>query len=91
MSIKKLAKRATRTYHIRNKKAKFEIGLEAVSFTQFEIVQISGNTYLGGLYNNDYRVNAYITAKTNSWLYRFQFFHVSQHLGDDYMIRNEDF
>jgi hypothetical protein len=74
-----------------NGKAQFQLGLEAASYIQFEIVHLYDNTYLGGLYNNDYKVNAYITAKTIKWHYRFQFFHISSHLGDDYMIRNEDF
>jgi len=72
-------------------KIKFEIGLEACSFTQFEIEHVEGNTYVGGLFNNDYKASAYISAFYKELSYRVRLFHISSHLGDDYMIRNEDF
>jgi len=68
-----------------------EVGLEAASYVQFEVVQVSGNTYLGGLFNNDYKASGYISTEINEYLFRFRLFHISSHLGDDYMIRNEDF
>ena len=68
-----------------------EIGLEAADYVQFEIVQVDNNTYMGGLYNNDYKASAYLSADFGNLLYRLRLFHISSHLGDDYMIRNQDF
>ena len=74
-----------------NDKTNLELGLEAASYTQFEIVHVEGNTYLGGLYNNDYKSSVYLSVYYNSLYYRIRLFHISSHLGDDYMIRNEVF
>ena len=74
-----------------NDKINLELGLEAASYTQFEIVHVEGKTYLGGLYNNDYKASAYLSAYYNNLLFRIRLFHISSHLGDDYIIRNEFF
>ncbi|PLX15091.1 MAG: hypothetical protein C0597_09230 [Marinilabiliales bacterium] len=70
---------------------KFEIGLEAGSYTQFEIVHVENTTYLGGLFNNDYKASAYLSSYYKNISYRLRLFHISSYLGDDYMIRNEEF
>ena len=75
----------------KTEKAHFEMGLEAASYIQFEIVHVENKTYLGGLFNNDYKSSAYISAQYMGLFYKIRLFHVSSHLGDDYMIRNEDF
>ena len=43
------------------------------------------------LFNNDYKASAYFSAYYKHLAYRIRLFHISSHLGDDYMIRNEDF
>ena len=67
----------------------FSIG--AASFTQFEIIRYDQNTLRGGLLNNDYKATGFLSVKQNSHIFRLQLFHISSHLGDDYMIRNEYF
>jgi len=66
-----------------------EIGLDVASYYQFEIIHIERNIFLGGLFNNDYKVGAYISTEYKNMLYRISLFHISSHLGDDYIIRNE--
>jgi Protein of unknown function (DUF1207) len=66
----------------------YEFALEFASYTQFEIDRIDSKTSLGGLLNNDYRIGFAISTLVNSNYMRIRFFHISSHLGDDYIIRN---
>ncbi len=66
----------------------FEIGFEIAIFTQFDIVDV-GEAYLGTMLNADYRVAALLHYRDNRHTYRFRLFHMSSHLGDDYIIRNQ--
>lgn len=65
--------------------------LGAASYTQFEIIRYNNNTLRGGLLNNDYKASAYISAAIGKHKFRSQLFHISSHLGDDYMLRNNYF
>jgi hypothetical protein len=67
----------------------FSIG--AASFTQFEIIKYDENNLRGGLLNNDYKAAGFLTYANQKYKLRLQLFHISSHLGDDYMIRNEHF
>ena len=65
------------------------MALEFASYTQFEIDRIDSRTSLGGLMNNDFRIGFAAATSQNSNYIRLRFFHISSHLGDDYIIRNE--
>lgn len=70
---------------------KFQFSLGAASFTQFEIIRFDANTLRGGLLNNDYKASGIISASNEQHKFKLQLFHISSHLGDDYMLRNEYF
>lgn len=66
-----------------------EAGIEAISYTQFEVLNDpSQDKLIGGLLNTDYRVGGYLAGGRGNSLARIRFFHNSSHLGDDYLIRN---
>jgi len=67
----------------------YEFGLEAAAFTQFEIKYIGDNKYLGGMMNVDYRATGFINYLNQRFSLRARLFHISSHLADDYIIRNE--
>lgn len=73
----------------KNELIKHEIALEFASYTQFEIERIDSKTSLGGLMNNDFRIGFAASTSLNSSLIRLRFFHISSHLGDDYILRND--
>lgn len=62
--------------------------LGAASYTQFEIIRYDKSTLQGGLLNNDYKASAMFSASNKNNKLRIQLFHISSHLGDDYMHRN---
>ena len=66
----------------------WEFGLQAAAFTQFEIKQVDEGVYLGGMINVDYRATGFISYRKNKTAFRFRLFHISSHLADDYIIRN---
>lgn len=63
----------------------------AASYTQFEIIAYDANTLRGGLLNTDFKASGFFNLIKNEHALRFQIFHISSHLGDDYMLRNEAF
>lgn len=71
----------------------FDLGVAmgVASYTQFEVERYDANTLRGGLLNIDYKASGLIYAQKGNHKFRFQIFHMSSHLGDDYMIRNEYF
>ncbi len=66
-----------------------EVGLDIVSFTQFEVYRDENNVQRRQIVNNDYKVSIFYNLRSgrNSW--RFRGYHLSSHLGDDYLIRNQ--
>lgn len=70
---------------------KFDFALGLASYTQFEIVQVDKNTLRGGLMNTDFKVSGFLSAVKGNHKFRLQLFHISSHLGDDYILRNEDY
>lgn len=71
-----------------NNSKSYEILAEFGTFTQFEWINKEGKQERN-LFNTDYRIAlSWIKIIKNSSL-RFRFFHVSSHLGDDYIIRNQ--
>lgn len=71
----------------------FDLGLAlgVASYSQFQVERFDANTLRGGLLNIDYKASGLIYAQRGKHKFRLQIFHVSSHLGDDYMIRNEYF
>lgn len=67
----------------------WEIFAEFAVFTQFEWTELKTGKQERNLINSDYKVALSYARKVNNLLsYRFRFFHLSSHLGDDYIIRN---
>ncbi len=70
---------------------KFDLALGAASYTQFEIMRFDQNTLRGGLLNTDFKASGYLNISKNKQRFRLQAFHISSHLGDDYILRNQDY
>ncbi len=65
----------------------WEIVGELGAFTQFEWTTVD-NEQQRNLLNTDYKIAFSYVRKVNTQsTYRFRFYHVSSHLGDDFMIR----
>ena len=70
---------------------KFDLALGLASYTQFEIVQVEDDKLRGGLMNTDFKVSGFLSAAKGKHKFRLQVFHISSHLGDDYILRNQDY
>jgi hypothetical protein len=68
----------------------WEMNIGAATFTQFDLIYKDNSTYLAGLLNNDYKISADLSIQKSNDLLRIRVFHVSSHLGDDYMLRHND-
>lgn len=70
-----------------NEKA-WEVFAELGTFTQFEWKIVDGDQQRN-LINTDYKAAiSYARKVSEKFTYRLRFFHVSSHLGDDFIIRN---
>ncbi len=66
-----------------------ELALDVTSYTQFEVYHDDAkNTQKRQLINTDYKFSVIYNLRRglNNW--RFRFYHISSHLGDDYLFRN---
>ncbi|MCY7350345.1 MAG: DUF1207 domain-containing protein [Cytophagaceae bacterium] len=63
-----------------------ELSLDLGAFTQFEIFEEAGKLRRL-IYNTDYKISLFWSLKRNNHAWRFRFYHLSSHLGDDYVIR----
>jgi len=70
---------------------KYDLALGAASYTQFEIMRFDKNTLRGGLLNADFKASGYLNISKDKHKFRLQVFHISSHLGDDYILRNQDY
>jgi hypothetical protein len=68
----------------------WELNLGAAAFTQFDLIKKPNSSYLAGLLNNDYEISADFSLQKNNNVFRFRLFHLSSHLGDDYILRHND-
>lgn len=67
-----------------------EWALDVASFTQFEVYQDEKlNKQRRQLVNTDYRVGISYHLRRGPGTWRFRAYHLSSHLGDDYIIRNQ--
>jgi hypothetical protein len=71
------------------KKNSYDFTFGAAVFSQFELIRKDDGTYLAGLLNNDYKINGDFNIKWGNNILKFRIFHLSSHLGDDYMLRND--
>jgi hypothetical protein len=70
---------------------KYDIALGAAAYTQFEIMRFDENTLRGGLLNTDFKASGYLNISKHKHGLRIQLFHISSHLGDDYILRNQNY
>jgi hypothetical protein len=68
----------------------WELNFGAVTFTQFDLIREQNGNYLAGLLNNDFKLSGDLSLKKSNNILRIRLFHVSSHLGDDYMVRHAD-
>ncbi len=73
-----------------NKYFAWECNFGAATFTQFDLIKTDRSKYLAGLINNDYKISMDYSLQKNNHTFRLRIFHVSSHLGDDYMLRHND-
>lgn len=67
-----------------------EWALDIASFTQFEVYQDEKiKKQRRQLINTDYRVGISYHLRRGAGTWRFRAYHLSSHLGDDYIIRNQ--
>lgn len=67
----------------------YELALGAASYTQFEMIKYDAHTLRGGLLNTDFKASGFFSLGKHNHAIRMQVFHISSHLGDDYLLRNE--
>ena len=63
-----------------------ELSLDLGAFTQFEVFEEAGRLRRL-MYNADYKISLLWSLKRFNHAWRFRFYHLSSHLGDDYVIR----
>ena len=63
--------------------------LDLASFTQFEAYHdIAANQARRRIVNTDYKISIIYNVRRGAGTYRFRVYHLSSHLGDDYIYRN---
>lgn len=72
------------------KTVSWEINFGTAIFTQFDLIKREDDSYLAGLINNDFKISADYSLKKNNNIFKLRVFHLSSHLGDDYIARNPD-
>ena len=65
-----------------------EFGFGAAAFTQFIVKQPDNGKYLGEIENTDFKASGFFNFLFNQWSARLRLFHISSHLADDYILRN---
>ena len=64
-----------------------ELAFDIGAFTQFEMFTDDRGNYRRFMYNADYKVSLSYALQRGNSAWRFRFYHLSSHLGDDYIIR----
>jgi hypothetical protein len=68
-----------------------QIGIEAGIWSVFNLdpsPNIGGGT---ALFNTDYYVGIPVTYAVNKWAWRFRIYHISSHLGDEFLVNHPGF
>jgi hypothetical protein len=68
----------------------WELNFGAAVFSQFDLIKKEDGNYLAGLMNTDFKISADYSIQFKNNLFRLRTFHISSHLGDDYVQRNAD-
>jgi hypothetical protein len=68
----------------------WELNFAAAVFSQFDLIREDDGSYLAGFMNTDFKISADYTIQIKKNLLRLRTFHISSHLGDDYMQRHAD-
>jgi Protein of unknown function (DUF1207) len=71
---------------------KSEIGIDVVALSQFGVIKVEDDPHYSADYqlnllNIDYKLSLLYTVRKDRTSYRFRLFHLSSHLGDDYLLR----
>jgi len=74
----------------RGKKISWEVNFGTAVFSQFDLIKEDESTYLAGLMNNDFKLSGDLSMRMKNDLLRLRLFHISSHLGDDFMLRHPD-
>jgi hypothetical protein len=64
-----------------------ELAFDIGAFTQFEMFTDDRGVYRRYMYNVDYKVSLSYALRRGRGAWRFRFYHLSSHLGDDYVIQ----
>jgi len=68
----------------------WELNFGVAVFSQFDLFKRDNDSYLAGFLNTDFKLSADYTISLNSNIFRLRTFHISSHLGDDYLQRHAD-
>jgi len=68
----------------------WELNFGTAIFTQFDLMKKEDGTYLAGLINNDFKLSGDLSVRMKNNLLRLRTYHLSSHLGDDYLQRYSD-
>jgi hypothetical protein len=68
----------------------WEFNFGAAVFSQFDLIKEDNGSYLAGLMNTDFKLSGDYTIQKKNNIMRLRIFHISSHLGDDYIQRNQD-
>jgi hypothetical protein len=68
----------------------WEFNFGAAIFSQFDLVKKADGTFLAGLMNVDFKISADYSIQSRDNIFRIKVFHISSHLGDDYVQRHGD-
>jgi hypothetical protein len=74
----------------KGEKISWEVNFGTAVFSQFDLIKKDDGTPLAGLMNNDFKLSGDITIRKYKNLLRLRTFHLSSHLGDDYLLRYSD-
>lgn len=68
----------------------WELNFGTAIFSQFDLIRKDDVVFLAGLMNNDFKMSGDLSVRRNNNLLRIRTFHLSSHLGDDFMLRHPD-
>ncbi len=64
-----------------------QLNMDVSVFTQFDMFGDNGKFHRY-MRNADYKISLSYAWQQNNWQFRFRGFHISSHLGDDYLLQN---
>jgi hypothetical protein len=73
----------------KGRKLSWELNFGTAVFSQFDLIKEDDGTYLAGLINNDFKLSGDLAIRLKDNLLRLRTFHISSHLGDDYLQRHD--